>query len=204
MLAAFAAMALLNTSRGCTRIVSSVPSEIFAARISRLRVLSSSAWNCSVSSSRFFARTSRTTFSGLSSTGDSSCNSFAIFCASANAATSVTALSRPMPFTFFKNIHRRQSERLQRAEFLHQLLADLHGVRALETGAQQDGDQLRVAQRLSAERHEPFARSLARGLILESHRVGHGKGIPTKHALVTSKRVKEATKELIDFAHTTH
>ena len=90
-------LADLNTSRGCTRIVSSVPWDTCSTRIKRRRVLRSSIWNVSTSLTRFCSRKISAMASGLSSTGDSRCNSSAILLASVKAATRVTALSRPMP-----------------------------------------------------------------------------------------------------------
>ena len=96
-------MAALNTSRGCTSNVSIVPSLTGSTRISRRRVFSSSTCRVSTFFTRFCSRSSCAMASGWSSTGDSRCKSIAIFRASANAATSVTALSRPMPLTLRKS-----------------------------------------------------------------------------------------------------
>jgi hypothetical protein len=97
MAAARAAMADWNTSRGCTRIVSSKPCDTCSTRIKRRLVFKSNIWNVSTFLTRFCSRKSPATASGLSSTGDSRCNSSAILLPSVNAATRVTALSRPIP-----------------------------------------------------------------------------------------------------------
>ncbi len=109
-----------------------------------------------------------TTVAGLSSTGDSASRSCSMRRASANAATSVAALSAPDTGNLFQLIHRRQRQRVQRAEFPQQILPHLHDVRAAQTRPQQDRNQLRVRQRIRPARHEPFARPLAGGLVFET------------------------------------
>ena len=128
-----------------------------------------------------------TTVAGLSSTGDSSRRSCSMRRASANAATSVAALSAPDAGNLFQLVHRRQRQRIQRAEFLQNVLPHLHHVRALQSGAQQDGDQLRVRQRIRPARHEPFARTLARRLVFEAETFGHEKFVSKPAAKHTRK-----------------
>ena len=134
-----------------------------------------SSSTCSVSTffTRFFSRNSRTTFSGLSSTGDSRCNSSAILRARANAAINVTALSRPMPLTLRKSSTDARASACKRAELLQKLPADFDRVGAFQARAEQNGNQFRMAQGVRAVLHQPFARPFADRLVLQSEAAGH-------------------------------
>ena len=87
--------------------------------------------------------------------------------ASANAATSVAALSRPMPGNCFNSSTVASASALSEPNFCNKFCADLHDVRAFQTRAQQNRDQLRVGQRVRPARHEPFARPFVRRLVFE-------------------------------------
>ena len=62
---------------------------------------------------------------------------------------------------------------MERAEAKHQLVGDLDGGPALGAGAQQDGDQLGVPQRLRPQFGQPFAGPFIFGQVLDADAIGH-------------------------------
>ena len=108
-----------------------------------------------------------TTVAGLSSTGDSAQPLLLHAPRQRECRHQRCRLVRPDAGNLLQLIHRRQRQRVQRAEFLQQIFADPDDVCALQAGAQQNGDQLRVSERVRPARHEPFARTLAGGLVFE-------------------------------------
>ncbi len=62
---------------------------------------------------------------------------------------------------------------MQRTVFLEQPPANLYDVGAFQSGAEQNGDQFGVSQRVRAARLEPLARAFADRLILEPQSLGH-------------------------------
>ena len=78
-----------------------------------------------------------------------------------------------MPLTLCKSSTDACASACKRAELLQQLPPDFDRVRTLQTGAQQNRNQFRMAQGVRAMFHQPFARPLADGLVLQSEAAGH-------------------------------